>query len=80
VAFREDACQVSQGFAPENLASIRELAMTLVRSDKESKLSIRKRLKKIVWSEEYFERLLFHSTFASELVLHEVKREEKTSF
>ena len=73
VAFREDACQVSHGFSPENLGSIRKLAMTLVRSDEGSKLSIRERLKKLAWSEEYFEQLLFHSVFASELVVPETK-------
>jgi hypothetical protein len=80
VAFRKDACQVSHGFAPENLASIRKLAMTLVRSDTESKLSIRKWLKKIAWSEEYFEQLLFHSAFALELILPDVQREGEALF
>jgi predicted transposase YbfD/YdcC len=73
VAFREDACRISHGFLPENLNSIRKLAMTLVRSDVESKLSIRKRLKKPAWSDECFEQLLFHSVFASELILPELK-------
>ena len=73
VAFREDAGQVSHGFSPENLGSIRKPAMTLVRSDVGSKLSIRKRLKKPAWSEEYFERLLFHSVFVTELVVPESK-------
>jgi hypothetical protein len=71
--FREDAYQISHGFSPENLNSIRKLAMTLVRSDVESKLSIGKRLKKLTWSDEYFEQLLFHSVFASELILPELK-------
>jgi hypothetical protein len=47
--------------------------MTLVRSEVGSKLSIRKRLKKLAWSEEDFEQLLFHSVFASELILPEPK-------
>jgi predicted transposase YbfD/YdcC len=73
VAFREDACRISRGFSPQTLGSIRKLAMTLVRSDVESKLSIRKRLKKLAWSDEYFEQLLFHSVFASELIVPELK-------
>jgi hypothetical protein len=77
VAFREDARPVSHGFSPENPGGIRKLAMTLVRSDEGSKPSIRKRLKKLAWSEEYFEQLLFHSVFASELVVPELK--ENTS-
>jgi predicted transposase YbfD/YdcC len=73
VAFREDACQISRGSSPENMGSIRKLAMTLARSDVESKLSIRKRLKKLAWSDEYFERLLFHSVFASDIIVPEQK-------
>jgi hypothetical protein len=72
-AFREDACQISPGFSPENLRSIRKLVMTLVRSEVEAKLSIGKRLKKPAWSDEYLEQLLFHSVFASELILPELK-------
>lgn len=36
VAFREDACRIKSGHAPENMAFIRKMAMTLVRSDTES--------------------------------------------
>ncbi|MDR1932864.1 MAG: ISAs1 family transposase [Spirochaetales bacterium] len=61
VAFREDACTITRGNAPQNLNVIRKIALTLVRSDRESKKSIKKRLKLLAWSNEYFEKLLFRS-------------------
>lgn len=64
VAFREDACRIKSGHAPENLAFIRKMAMTLVRSDTESKSSLKGRLKNLAWSNDYLEKLLFRSVFA----------------
>jgi predicted transposase YbfD/YdcC len=61
VMFREDACRIKSGNAPENLNRFRKIALTLVRQDTASKLSIRKRLKKLMWSDEYFADLLFHA-------------------
>jgi predicted transposase YbfD/YdcC len=66
VAFREDASRVHAGFAPENLNSFRKMAMTLVRRDVSSKFSIRKRLKMLAWSDEYFEKVLFMPPLVSE--------------
>jgi predicted transposase YbfD/YdcC len=65
VAFGEDACRISRGNAPENLSVIRKIALTLVRSDKESKKSIKKRLKLLAWSDEYFEKLLFQADISA---------------
>jgi predicted transposase YbfD/YdcC len=59
VTFREDACRIKGGNAPENISVIRKIALTLVRSDTESKKSIKKRLKMLAWSDKYFEKLLF---------------------
>jgi hypothetical protein len=61
VAFREDACTITYGNAPQNLNIIRKIALILVRSDRESKKSIKKRLKLLAWLNEYFEKLLFRS-------------------
>jgi hypothetical protein len=69
VAFREDACRIKTGCAPENWACFRKIALTVARSDKQSTDSMKKRVKKMAWSDEYFERLLFYSSFASEPVL-----------
>jgi predicted transposase YbfD/YdcC len=65
VAFREDACRIKSGSAPENLAVIRKIALTLVRRDVGSKQSIKKRLKRLAWSDDYFEQLLFLSPVVS---------------
>jgi hypothetical protein len=48
------------------MAFIRKIALTLARSDTESKSSVKGRIKQLAWSDEYLERQLFHSVFASE--------------
>jgi predicted transposase YbfD/YdcC len=67
VAYGEDSCRIKKGDAPENMAFIRKIAMTLARSDTESKSSMAGRIKQMAWSEEYLEQMLFQSGFASEL-------------
>lgn len=64
VAFREDACSIRNGNAPENMAWMRKFAVTLVRMDKESKRSVKSRIKKLAWSSEYLEYLLFQTSFS----------------
>jgi predicted transposase YbfD/YdcC len=68
VTFREDACRIKAGCSPENWACFRKIALTVARSDKESTDSVKSRVKQMAWSDEYFERLLFRSSFASEPV------------
>jgi predicted transposase YbfD/YdcC len=65
VIYREDACRVRKDYSPRTLALIRKIALTIARSDKESKTSIRGRVQQMTWSEDYLESLLFHSDFAS---------------
>ena len=66
VVFREDASRIKTGCAPENWACFRKIALTVARSDKQSTDSVKSRVKQMAWSDEYLERLLFHSSFASE--------------
>jgi predicted transposase YbfD/YdcC len=66
VIYREDACRVRKDNSPRTLALIRKIALTVARSDKESKTSIRGRVQQMAWSEDYLENLLFHSDFATE--------------
>jgi len=66
VIYREDACRVRKDYSPRTLALIRKIALTIARSDRESKTSVRGRVQQMTWSEDYFESLLFHSGFASE--------------
>ena len=68
VVYREDACRVRKDFSPRTLALIRKIALTIARSDKESKTSVRGRVQQMAWSEDYLESLLFHSDFASAMV------------
>jgi predicted transposase YbfD/YdcC len=65
VAYREDGARIKTGEAPENWAYFRKIAMTVVRADKESTGSVKSRVKQMAWSDDYLERLLFHSSFAS---------------
>ena len=68
VIYREDACRVRKGWSARTLGLIRKIALTIARSDKDSKTSIRGRVQQMAWSEDYLESLLFHSCFASEIV------------
>jgi hypothetical protein len=45
------------------MAFIRRIALTLARSDQESKSSMVGRLKKLGWYNDYLERMLFNSGF-----------------
>ena len=65
VIYREDASRVRKDYSPRTLALIRKIALTIARSDKESKTSIRGRVQQMGWSEDYLESLLFRSDFAS---------------
>jgi len=65
VIYREDACRVRKDYSPRTLALIRKIALTIARSDKESKTSIRGRVQQMAWSEDYLESLLFRSDFPS---------------
>jgi len=66
VAFREDTSRIKVGYAPENWAYFRKIALTVARSDKQSKKSIKSRVKQMAWSDLYLERLLFRSAFTQE--------------
>jgi predicted transposase YbfD/YdcC len=63
VAFGEDACRIRTGNGPENMAFIRKIALTLARTDQESKSSMVGRLKQMGWDNDYLERTLFNSGF-----------------
>jgi predicted transposase YbfD/YdcC len=66
VAFGEDSSRIRSNKGPENMAYIRKIALTIARSDRETKSSVAGRIKQMAWSEEYLEQLLFASPFASQ--------------
>ncbi|GHV35808.1 hypothetical protein AGMMS4952_27960 [Spirochaetia bacterium] len=65
VAFGEDSCRIRTDKGPENMAFIRKIALTLARSDKESKSSMVGRLKEMGWDNDYLEQMLFNSGFGA---------------
>jgi hypothetical protein len=65
-AFGEDACRIKSGNAPENMAFIRKIALSLARADSQSSRSIRSRIKQMAWTDEHLEQLLFQSGFTAQ--------------
>lgn len=53
VAFREDDSRVRTGNAPENLALLRRIALTLLHQEKTAKVGIKAKRLKAGWSEDY---------------------------
>jgi predicted transposase YbfD/YdcC len=67
VAYREDGARIKTGERPENWSCFRKIAMTVARVDRGLKDSVKSRVKQMAWSDDYLERLLFLSSFASEV-------------
>ena len=58
VAFREDDCRVRDATARENLAVLRQIALTRLKKDN-TKLGIKNKRLKAAWDEGYLTKLLF---------------------
>ena len=58
VAFNEDHSRARQGFAAENLATTRQVALNLLKQDTTTKMGIKNRRKRCAWSQEYLEYIL----------------------
>ena len=56
VTFKEDSCRVRTGYGPENLSTLRKLALQLV-SQQEDKLSLQKRRVKAAYDMDYLKNL-----------------------
>jgi hypothetical protein len=61
VAFEEEGSRLRKDKGPENMAILRKLAVTVVRSDNKTKSSSIGQRKQMAWSNEYVEKLLFQS-------------------
>ena len=58
VTFNEDASRIRKDNAPENLAMLRKIVINLVKKQKNTKASVRGRLKRAAWDNSYLETIL----------------------
>ena len=58
VAFREDYCRVRQGYADENFATLRRLALHLLKQDKTAKVGFQTKRLMSGWDEGYLLKVL----------------------
>jgi predicted transposase YbfD/YdcC len=58
VAFREEACRVRKNNAPENLATLRKIALNLLKQEQTEKASIKSKRLKAGWDEQYLVKVL----------------------
>ena len=58
VSFNEDQCRVREGNAAENLATLRHLALNLLRQDTQKKRGIKTKQKCAEWDHNYLLSLL----------------------
>ena len=58
VAFNEDHSRARRGFAAENLATARQVALNLLKQDKMTKMGIKNKRKRCGWSQQYLEFIL----------------------
>jgi predicted transposase YbfD/YdcC len=58
VAFDEDACRVRRDHAPQNFATLRKIALNLLRQDRKVKCGVKGRRKMAGWDDDYLLRIL----------------------
>ena len=58
VVFQEDACRIRQNHAPHNMATLRHLALNLLRQDTTDKNGLKARRLRAGWNNDYLLRLL----------------------
>lgn len=61
VAFREDRARSTSGYAGENLAVIRHIALNLLTQEKSAKGGIQARRHKAGWDDRYLEKIFSHA-------------------
>ena len=58
IAFREDECRVRSGYAAENFAVLRHLALNLLRREQTAKVGVKAKRLKCGWDEAYLLKVL----------------------
>ena len=58
VAFREDTCKIHRGYAAENLARVRQIALNYLKGEMNFKCGIRRKQKKATLDENYLGMIL----------------------
>lgn len=58
LAFDEDACRIRRENAPENFATLRHIALNLLKREPTSKRGVKARLRLAAWDEEYLLKVL----------------------
>jgi predicted transposase YbfD/YdcC len=58
VTMNEDMSRIRKDNAPENLATLRRIALNIIKREKSSKASVRARIKKAGWENSYLEAIL----------------------
>lgn len=58
VAFREDECRIRKGYAAENFAVLRHIALNLVRQEKSIKRGVKGKRLKAGWDNDYLGKIL----------------------
>jgi predicted transposase YbfD/YdcC len=58
VSFDEDACRIRTENAPQNLATLRHLALNLLHREQTSRRGIKARIRQACWNDDYLVRLL----------------------
>ena len=58
VAFREDDCRLHRGYAPENLALLNRLAVSLLKHNRTLKAGVKCKRKRAGWDDDYLLELL----------------------
>jgi hypothetical protein len=54
----EDACRVRKDHAPQNFATLRKIALNLLRQDQKAKCGVKGRRKMAGWDDDYLLRIL----------------------
>jgi len=58
IAFREDECRARKGYAAQNLATLRHIAVNLLKQEKTAKVGVKSKRLRSGWDEDYLLKVL----------------------